>query len=71
MNEMMNMLDMLKDMDGSADAILEGASQIVTGAAVVTIVIGLVIAIFGLKIVRVLAALIGLVLGQGSESPQA
>ena len=65
MNEMMNMLDMLKDMDGSADAILEGASQIVMGAAVVTIVIGLVIAIFGLKIVRVLAALIGLVLGAG------
>lgn len=65
MEEMMNMMNMLESADGPTSVFLAGSQQMIMISVIVTVVIGLLIAIFGLKLIRVLSALVGLMLGAG------
>ena len=63
MEEMLNILGMLENADGPVSIFLAANNQMIMISMIVTVVIGLVIAIFGLKLIRVLSALVGLLLG--------
>ncbi len=65
MEEMLNILGMLENADGPVSIFLAANNQMIMISMIVTVVIGLVIAIFGLKLIRVLSALVGLLLGAG------
>ena len=65
MEEMLNILGMLENADGPVSIFLAANNQMIMISMIVTVVIGLVIARFGLKLIRVLSALVGLLLGAG------
>ena len=53
----------LKSADGPTSIFVAGKTPEIMGALIATVVVGVIIALFGLKIVRVLSALVGLAVG--------
>ena len=57
---MENVTSVLKSADGPTSIFVAGKTPEIMGALIATVVVGVIIALFGLKIVRVLSALVGL-----------
>ena len=60
---MENVTSVLKSADGPTSIFVAGKTPEIMGALIATVVVGVIIALFGLKIVRVLSALVGLAVG--------
>ena len=60
---MENVTSVLKSADGPTSVFVAGKTPEIMGALIATVVVGVIIALFGLKIVRVLSALVGLAVG--------
>ena len=60
---MENITSVLKSADGPTSIFVAGKTPEIMGALIATVVVGVIIALFGLKIVRVLSALVGLAVG--------
>ena len=61
--DMENVTSVLKSADGPTSIFVAGKTPEIMGALIATVVVGVIIALFGLKIVRVLSALVGLAVG--------
>ena len=65
--DMENVTSVLKSADGLTSIFVAGKTPEIMGALIATVVVGVIIALFGLKIVRVLSALVGLAVGAVSN----
>ena len=61
-----NVTNIMKSADGPTSIFVAAKSPVITGIMIACVVIGVIMAVFGLKIVRVLSAIAGLIVGAGA-----
>ncbi len=61
-----NVTSIMKSADGPTSIFIAAKSPVITGIMIACVVVGVIMALFGLKIVRVISAIVGLIVGAGA-----
>ena len=63
---MESITSIIKTVDGPTSIFVAAKSPVITGIMIACVVVGVLMALFGLKIVRVISAIVGLIVGAGA-----